>query len=120
MNASAHSFLFFLVFALTEGCNLGRPGDSLTPFFIGLSVTAIISVIAPLTQAGLNPARDLSPRLFSMLAGWGKAALPDRSYGFLIVYVLGPVCGGVLAALFFTKIVEPLLKRNGGDSCNCK
>jgi glycerol uptake facilitator protein len=112
--------LVFMVFALTEGCNLGRPDNSLAPFFIGLTIAAIISVIAPLTQAGLNPARDLSPRLFTILAGWGKAALPDSSYGFLTVYVLGPVLGGVLAALAFTRIVEPLLKQEKQDTCNVK
>ncbi|NOX24840.1 MAG: aquaporin family protein [Deltaproteobacteria bacterium] len=108
--------LVFLVFALTEGCNIGRPDDSLAPLFIGLTVTAIISVLSPLTQAGLNPARDLAPRLFSMLAGWGKAALPDNHFGFLTVYVLGPIVGAVLAALLFTKIIEPLMndKRNNG------
>ena len=41
-----------------RGCNLGRPDDALAPLFIGLTVTLVISVIAPLTQAGINPARD--------------------------------------------------------------
>jgi len=112
--------LVFMIFFLTEGCNLGRPDSSLAPLFIGLTVSALISVIAPLTQAGLNPARDLSPRLFSMLAGWGKAALPDDNYGFLTVYVLGPVVGGTTASLIFTSIVEPLMKKKGSDNCFCK
>ncbi len=112
--------LVFLILALTEGCNLGRPDQALAPLFIGLTVTAIISILAPLTQAGLNPARDLSPRLLSMLCGWGKAALPDRHYGFLTVYVLGPVAGGVLAALFFSTVVEPLMTKTGGDECRCR
>ncbi len=111
--------LVFLVFALTEGCNLGRPDDSLAPLFIGLAVTVIIGVLAPLTQAGINPARDLSPRLFSMLAGWGRAALPDNHYGFLTVYVLGPIAGGVLASLFFTRIIEPLMNKKHYN-CNCR
>jgi glycerol uptake facilitator protein len=113
--------LVFLIFALTEGCNLGRPDNALAPLCIGFTVTIIISVIAPLTQAGLNPARDLSPRIFSMLAGWGKAALLQNPSGFLTVYVLGPVCGGVGASLFFSRIIEPLMKtKRGGDSCLCK
>ena len=86
--------LVFLIFSLTEGCNVGRPDDSLAPLFIGGAVTLIISVIAPLTQAGLNPARDLAPRLFAYFAGWHQATMPDRQYGFLIVYVAGPICGG--------------------------
>ena len=111
--------LVFLVFSLTEGCNLGRPGDALAPLFIGLTVTIIISVIAPLTQAGLNPARDLSPRLFAFLAGWRYAALPDQNYGFITVYVLGPICGGAIAACLFTYVIEPLMKGKKANSCDC-
>ncbi len=75
--------LVLMVFALTEGCNVGRPNDALAPVFIGLTVTSIICLIAPLTQAGLNPARDLGPRLVAWLTGWGDAAFPDRVGGFL-------------------------------------
>ena len=70
--------LVFMIFSLTEGCNLGRADNALAPVFIGLTVTAIISILAPLTQAGLNPARDFGPRLFSYFAGWGRAAFPDQ------------------------------------------
>lgn len=66
--------LVFLVFSLTEGCNVGRPDDGLAPLFIGLTVAAIICVIAPLTQCVINPARDLSPRIFAYFAGWKDAA----------------------------------------------
>jgi glycerol uptake facilitator protein len=113
--------LVFLVFSLTEGCNLGRPDDALAPLFIGLTVTLVISIIAPLTQAGLNPARDMSPRLFALLAGCGGAAFPDRHYGFVTVYVLGPVCGAAVAACMFTYVIEPLMKGKGKehDSCGC-
>jgi glycerol uptake facilitator protein len=103
--------LVFLIFSLTEGCNVGRPDDTTVPFFIGMTVTVIICIIAPLTQAGLNPARDLSPRLFAWFAGWGDAAFPDERLGFLTVYVLGPCFGAGAAALVFTKIIQPLMER---------
>jgi glycerol uptake facilitator protein len=109
--------LVFMIFSLTEGCNLGRPDDALAPLFIGLTVTIIISILAPLTQAGLNPARDLSPRFFALLAGWGNAAFPDRHFG-LTVYVLGPVCGGAVASWMFCYLIEPLMKgRNFSSRC---
>jgi glycerol uptake facilitator protein len=73
--------LVFLIFSLTNGCNVGRPDDSLSPLFVGLSITIIISVIAPLTQAGINPPRDLSPGLFAYFAGWQEAAFPDSHWG---------------------------------------
>lgn len=108
--------LVFFIFAITETCNLGRPNDHFAPVFIGLALTVIISIIAPITQAGFNPARDFGPRMFAMLAGWGKAALPDHNYGFLVVYILAPILGGNVAALFFTKCLEPLMERK---KCNC-
>lgn len=110
--------LVLMIFSLTEGCNLGRPHDSLAPIFIGLTVTAIICLLAPLTQAGLNPARDFGPRMVSWLFGWGPAAFPDHFGGFFFVYILGPVIGGQAASFFFTKMLEPLMK-NTGEKCAC-
>ena len=110
--------LVLLIFALTEGCNVGRPTDAIAPVFIGLTVTSIICLIAPLTQAGLNPARDFGPRMVAWMFGWGGAAFPDSSGGFFFVYILGPVIGGAVAAVFFQHILEPLMKK-ASKPCNC-
>ena len=75
-----------------------------------------LSIIAPLTQAGLNPARDFAPRMFAFLASWGRAALPDDNYGFLVVHILAPVAGGSTASLFFTRFLELLMVKK---SCKC-
>lgn len=113
--------LVFLIFSLTEGCNVGRPDDNTVPFFIGMTVTLIICIIAPLTQAGLNPARDLSPRLFAWIAGWGDAAFPDKHLGFLSVYVASPCIGAAVAALLFTKVIQPLMEtKHTQQGCNCR
>ncbi len=108
-----------MIFALTEGCNVGRPNDALAPVFIGLTVTSVICLIAPLTQAGLNPARDLGPRLVAWLMGWGDAAFPDRVGGFFHVYVLAPIVGAVAAARFFVRVLEPAM-RDTPERCGCK
>lgn len=107
--------LVFLIFCLTEGCNVGRPDSSLAPIFIGLVVSGIICVIAPLTQAGLNPARDFGPRVFAYLAGWDRIAIPGPKGGFFSVYILAPILGGSFASVFFTRILQPLMqnKDNG-------
>ena len=109
--------LVLLIFSLTESCNVGRPDDNTAPIFIGLSVSSVICLIAPLTQAGLNPARDFAPRLVSMLFGWGKWAMPDSSGGFFWVYILAPLVGGILAGLLFTRIIEPMMKKPDSTSC---
>jgi len=111
--------LVLMIFALTEGCNVGRPDNALAPVFIGLTVTSIICLIAPLTQAGLNPARDLGPRLVAWLMGWGNAAFPDHVGGFFYVYVLAPLLGGGIASVFFVRVLEPSLNHSS-DCCDCK
>lgn len=88
--------LAFLICALTRDRNAARPPAGTAPLFIGLTVAAIISVIAPLTQAGLNPARDFGPRLVSYFLGWGEIAIPGPRGGWLTVYVVAPIVGAVL------------------------
>lgn len=111
--------LMLMIFALTEGCNVGRPHEALAPLFIGLTVSSIICLIAPLTQAGLNPARDFGPRMVAWIFGWGLAAFPDQSGGFFFVYILGPLLGAALAALFFVYALEPAMNHSSGK-CDCE
>jgi len=89
------AFLAFFVLAVTDRRNAGGPGARLSPLFIGLTVSIVISVIAPLTQAGLNPARDFGPRLFAYLAGWGSVAIPGPRGGFFTVYIVSPLIGAL-------------------------
>src|SRR3972149_724695 len=79
------------VFALTDRANSTRPASNLSGAFIGISVAIIIAILAPLTQAGLNPARDFGPRLVSYLFGWGEVAIPGPRGGFFTVYILAPL-----------------------------
>jgi glycerol uptake facilitator protein len=101
------ALLALFVFAVTDRGNPGRPGGTLPPLFIGLSVAVIISVIAPLTQAGLNPARDFGPRLFAYLAGWGAIAIPGPRGGFFTVYILAPVVGALVGSASYQFVLRP-------------
>ncbi len=118
VEAVGTSLLVITIFMLTEGCNVGRPSSEIVPILIGLTVTVIIGVLAPLTQAGLNPARDFGPRLFAYLAGWGHVAIPGPSGGFFTVYILGPLAGGIVSALLFNRVLEPLMERKT-IACAC-
>jgi glycerol uptake facilitator protein len=99
--------LAIVVFALTDERNAAGPGARLAPVFIGLTVAALISVIAPLTQACFNPARDFGPRLFAFFAGWGVIALPGpRGTGFLTVYIVAPVVGALGGACLYDLVLR--------------
>lgn len=85
--------LAFVMFALTDPRNRAAPGAHLTPFFVGFTVAALISLFAPITQAGWNPARDFGPRLVALALGWGSVAIPGPEGGFW-AYIVGPLVGG--------------------------
>jgi glycerol uptake facilitator protein len=104
------AILALAVFALTDERNAGGPASKFAPVFIGLTVAILISVIAPLTQACFNPARDFGPRLFACLAGWGPVALPGRGTGFLTVYILAPIAGAVLGGGLYTRVIATSLR----------
>jgi len=100
------ALLAFFVFAVTDAHNQGGPGHAMLPVFIGLSVSILISVLAPLSQAGFNPARDFGPRLFAWLAGWGEIAIPGPRGGFFTVYILSPCLGALLGAFLYENLTR--------------
>ncbi len=102
--------LALAVFALTDERNGAAPAARLAPVFIGLTVSVLIAVIAPLTQACFNPARDFGPRLVAYFAGWGAIALPGpRGAGFLTVYILSPIVGALAGGALYTHVIRPCL-----------
>lgn len=97
--------LVLVIFALMSPRNADKPGANLTPFFIGFTVAVLISLFAPLTQAGWNPARDVGPRLVAFVLGWGKIAIPGPDEWFW-VYIVGPLIGGPLGGLIWQLAAE--------------
>jgi glycerol uptake facilitator protein len=106
--------LVFFIFSLTEPRNGARPTGGMAAPLIGLTVAAVICIIAPLTQAGLNPARDLGPRLVAWWSGWGAVAIPGPQGGFISVYVLSPIVGGLIGAAAYTKLLRRALPAEEG------
>ena len=94
------AMLLLVIFAATDRHNSEGPGI-LTPAIIGLTVTLLISLFGPLTMACFNPARDLAPRLFSALAGWGTVPFRANGSGWWIVYLVAPLCGGMLGGAVY-------------------
>tara|TARA_Y100000589_G_scaffold118499_1_gene112617 strand:- start:662 stop:1438 length:777 start_codon:yes stop_codon:yes gene_type:complete len=78
----------------------------ISPLLIGLTVVLLIIWIAPFTQCGINPARDLGPRLVAYYLHWGSGAFPSGQISFLTVYILSPLTGAWLSALLFKKVIK--------------
>lgn len=109
------AMLAFIVAAVTHPRNIARPPVAAQALLIGLGVAAIISVVAPLTQAGLNPARDFGPRVISWFMGWGEIAFPGPRGGWLTVYVLAPIVGALLGGGIYRLLARRLLPAQDAD-----
>jgi glycerol uptake facilitator protein len=95
------AILLLVIFCVTDDKNSTRP-QILTPVTIGLTVTLLISLLGPLTMACFNPARDFAPRVFSSLAGWGRIPFETNGTGWLTVYIIAPMLGGLLGGAIYT------------------
>lgn len=104
------AMLAFVVFAVTNPRNSARPPSALAAIVIGICVAAIISVVAPLTQAALNPARDFGPRLVSYFLGWGDIAIPGPRGGWLTVYIIAPTVGALIGGGLYRLLGSQLPK----------
>lgn len=107
VEALGTAILVFMIFALVDSRNGISPGG-MTPFFIGFTVAVLISLFAPITQAGWNPARDFGPRIVAFLAGWDDIAIPGPRGGFW-VYIVGPLIGGPVGAALYDALLRPAL-----------
>lgn len=111
--------LVLVIFSITSNENIGRAPRTLAPLFIGLTITILICVIGPLTNAGLNPARDLMPRIWACIVGWGPIAFGSNAFECIMVYIVGPLLGAVVAALVYKFLLKPLhilgAKEHGED-----
>src|SRR5687768_17232305 len=103
------AILLLVIFCVTDNNNPTRP-QILTAATIGLTVTLLISLLGPLTMACFNPARDFGPRLFSALAGWKSVPFTANGIGWLTVYLVAPILGGLLGGavyrFFFCPVYE--------------
>lgn len=99
--------LLFGIFFLVEEANEGRPLANMSALLIGLLVGALVAYEAPVSMAALNPARDLGPRVWALLAGWGEIAIPGPRGGFWIPTVstiIGGLIGGAIYMYVFKGI----------------
>ncbi|ALR02076.1 MIP/aquaporin family protein [Xylella fastidiosa] len=102
------AFLVFGIFAITERFNEAAPTANSGALVIGFLVATIGACMGYLEGWAINPARDLGPRLFAFLAGWGESAFPGKDHYWWIP-ILGPLIGGVMGATAFQCLIYPFL-----------
>jgi glycerol uptake facilitator protein len=111
VEAVATALLVFMILALTEDRHEGAPKSNLVTWFIGLLVAALIGISAPLTMTCMNPARDLGPRIYGYLAGYGEIAFPGPRGVEWWLYIAGPIAGALIGGAVYELVLRPLFGR---------
>jgi glycerol uptake facilitator protein len=98
---------FFLVWVVVGVAVNPRATKEWAALAIGAALGMAVMVLGPLTGAGFNPARALGPALVS--GEWGGAG------NFILVYVVAPVIGALVAGfLYFNLVIAPGKRGVGG------
>jgi glycerol uptake facilitator protein len=99
---------FALVWAIMGVAVNPRADADWAGFVIGATLGFAVLVMAPLTGASLNPARALGPAIVAgeFVGGFGK---------FAVAYLVGPIVGGLLAALGYKLLVLDQTEGGMGD-----
>lgn len=107
--------LVLFILAMTDDRQAGNAGKfGLAPLGIGALVALLVGIGGPWTMAALNPARDLGPRLWMAVAGWGSVALPGPN-AYFWVPIAGPVVGGIVAGLVYDGAIRRYLAQPASD-----
>ncbi|KAJ7357531.1 hypothetical protein OS493_024336 [Desmophyllum pertusum] len=92
------------VFAIIDKNN-NSPDKGATPVMIGLVVFVIGATFGFNCGYAINPARDLGPRIFTAMAGWGGGVFTAGN-NWSWVPVVGCFLGGILGALSYIGLIE--------------
>lgn len=91
----------------------------LEAFTIGVVVLIIGWSMGSNSQYSLNPARDIGPRLFTAIAGWGSEVFTAGSYWFWIPLV-SPIIGAILGVLMYQFTVGLRVDTRDDSSSNAE
>jgi glycerol uptake facilitator protein len=102
--------LAIVLFSMLDPKNPFAPSLKTFALIIGLVVGFIIMVEAPLTMSGINPARDLGPRIATAILGWGSVAFPGVGVSWWI-WTAGPIIGAIAGGAVAIWMSNSLLAR---------
>ena len=98
------AILLLCICAMVDKGNMA-PGSNVAPITIGLIVFMVGMAFGSNCGYAINPARDLSPRLFSYIAGWKDVFMIPNTWWYIIP-VVGPVIGGVLGVVLYDQLIS--------------
>jgi MIP family channel proteins len=96
------AILLLVIMAIGDARN--NAAGNLGPIVVGLLVMAIGMSFGFNAGYAINPARDLGPRLFTAIGGWGAEVFRAGDYWFWVP-IIGPLIGGPLGAIVYDVLI---------------
>lgn len=109
------ALLVSCIFAILDRNNNSPADQGVVPVMIGLVVFLIGATFGFNCGYAINPARDLGPRLFTAIAGWGGEVF-TAAHHWAWVPVVACSLGGVLGGIVYILFIE--LHHSSPDSSN--
>ena len=97
------ALLLILVVAIGDAKNFA-PEARLQPVLVGAAVVLIGMTFGYNAGYAINPARDLGPRLFTLVGGWGGEVFTAGN-GWWWVPIVGPLIGGPLGIAVYDAFI---------------
>lgn len=97
------ALLALLVSALGDQKN-NSPQKQLAPVIVGAAVLLIGTTFGFNAGYAINPARDLAPRLFTALAGWGPGVFVASNHWWWVP-VIAPCVGAVIGGIAYDLLI---------------
>ena len=97
------ALLILVIFAIGDRRN-SAPDAAVAPVLVGLLVVLIGMTFGFNAGYAINPARDLGPRLFTALAGWGSEVF-RAGHHWWWVPIVGPCLGAVLGGAVYDLLI---------------
>nr|ANK36009.1 aquaporin 9 [Dryophytes chrysoscelis] len=98
------ALLLMLIFAIFDKKNMPAP-KGLEPIAVGLLILTLAVSLGSNCGAAMNPARDLGPRIFTALAGWGPEVFTAGG-SFWWIPVVGPMLGAVIGSYIYILCID--------------
>ncbi|KAF9438113.1 hypothetical protein BGZ76_009731 [Entomortierella beljakovae] len=98
------ALLLLVIFATTDHHN--HPAGVVQPIVIGMTVTLIGTSFGFQTGYAINPARDLGPRFFTAIAGWGFHPMFSMQDYYFWVPIVAPFTGAIGGAAIYDLLVH--------------
>jgi glycerol uptake facilitator protein len=101
------ALLLLMIFAITDERNT-PPGANMGPLMVGLVVVVIGMAFGGMHGYAINPARDLGPRLWTVVAGFKNNGMTDGSNAYWVP-IVGPLIGGLIGGGIYDFLIRKRL-----------